>query len=293
MPPHILPSPPPFGAPIWAIWVFFFFAGAAAVLAALPWAVYAGVKKRNWIPLIVIGSGFLCSLSEPMLDLLGHLRWANNLPTAFTNFGIDVPWLIPPCYAAFLGLESYFCYYMLKKGVTVNQCVMVWAVGGVTDAIMETVGLNLNIYEYYGLQPYTLFKFPYWWGFINGASFFTIGFMLWFLVPRLQGIKRLWLLGISPMGMMMAYFTTGWVHILAQNANLPVWTRWVATTITMALCYGLVRFLGSFAAVPEATHNWNFGRMFIYRVLTTSARERMDTRIAVRPRSDDLASTSA
>jgi hypothetical protein len=228
-----------------------------------------------------------------MLDLLGHLRWANNLPTAFTNFGIDVPWLIPPCYAAFLGLESYFCYYMLKKGITVNQCVMVWAVGGLTDAIMETVGLNLNIYEYYGLQPYTLFKFPYWWGFINGASFFTIGFMLWFLVPRLQGIKKLWLLGISPMGMMMAYFTTGWVHILAQNANLPVWTRWVATTITMALCYGLVRFLGSFAAVPEATHNWNFGRMFIYRVLTTSARERMDNRIAVRPTSDDLASTSA
>jgi hypothetical protein len=33
--------------------------------------------------------------------------------------------------------------------------------------------------------------------------------------------------------------------------------------------------------------------MFIYRVLTTSARERMDNRIAVRPTSDDLASTSA
>ena len=63
---------------------------------------------------------------------------------AFTNFGIDVPWLIPPCYAAFLGLESYFVYYMLRKGITVNQCVMVWAVGGLTDAIMETVGLNLR-----------------------------------------------------------------------------------------------------------------------------------------------------
>jgi hypothetical protein len=283
VPPHILPSPPPFGAPGWAIWVFFFVAGAAAVLAALPWSLYAGFAKRNWLPLIVIVSGFLCSLSEPMLDLLGHLRWANNLPTAFTNFGIDVPWLIPPCYAAFLGLESYFCYYMLRRGITVNQCVMVWAVGGVTDAIMETVGLNLHIYEYYGLQPYTLFRFPYWWGFINGASFFTIGFMLWFLVPRLQGARKLWLLAVSPAGMMMTYFTTGWVHILAQNAELPVWTRWVATTVTMALCVGLVRFLGSFAAVAEPTHRWHFGHFFIYRLLTRSARERLDAKVAVRP----------
>jgi hypothetical protein len=291
MPPHILPSPPPFGAPAYAIWIFFFVAGAAAVLAALPWSLYAGLRKRNWLPLLIIGSGFVCSLSEPMLDLLGHLRWANNLPTAFTNFGIDVPWLIPPCYAAFYGLEAYFVFYLLRKGITVNQCLMAFAVGGVTDAIMESVGLNLHIYEYYGLQPYTLFKFPYWWGFINGAAIFTVGFMIWFLVPRLQGLKRLWLIGVAPMGMMAAYFTVGWVHILASNSTLPVWTRWVATTVTMALCIGLVRFLGSFAAVPEATHNWNFGCMFIYRVLTPGARQRMDAKMAVRPRSD-LASTS-
>ncbi len=293
MPPHILPSPPPFGAEPWAIHFFFFFAGAAAVLVALPWAIYAGTRKQNWIPLLVIISGFLTSLSEPMLDMLGHLRWANNLPVAFTNFGIDVPWLIPPCYAAFLGLESYFVYYMLKKGITRKQCLMVWAVGGLTDAIMETVGLNLNIYEYYGLQPYTLLKFPYWWGFINGASFFTIGFMLWFLVPRLKGVQRLWLLGISPMGMMMAYFTTGWVHILAQNAEIPVWSRWVATTITMAMCVGLVWYLSSFAAIKEPTHRWNFWHLFVYRVLTPGARERLDAKTAIRPKSEELTSATA
>lgn len=286
MPPHIWPSPPDFSAGPWAAWGFFFFAGAAAVLIALPWAIYAGARKHNWIPLLVIGSGLLCSLVEPMLDVLGHLRWANDLPVAFSNFGIDIPWLIPPCYAAFLGLESYFVYYLLKKGITVKQCFLAWGVGGLTDAIMETVGLNLNVYEYYGVQPYTLLKFPYWWGFINGASFFTVGFLLWYLIPRLQGARKLWLLLVSPSGMMLAYFVAGWPHILAINSNLPIWAKWVATTIMMGMCLLLVRVLASFAAIPEPTHNWTFARMFYYRVLIPGARDRLDAKMAVRPSSE-------
>ena len=161
LPPYICAGPAPFAASTTAIVIFFLIAGAAAVLAALPWAMYAGVKKSNWIPLIVIISGFLCSLLEPMLDTLGHLQWASNLPVAFTNFGIDIPMLIPPCYAAFLGLESYFCYYLFTKGITVKQTFWAFAIGGITDAIMETVGINLGNYHYYGVQPYTAFGFPY------------------------------------------------------------------------------------------------------------------------------------
>jgi hypothetical protein len=280
MPPNILPSPPDFSASPLAIWIFFFIAGAAVVLVALPWAIRAAVKDRHWMPLISIGGGFLCSLLEPMLDLLGHLRWANNLPTAFTNFGIDVPWLIPPCYAAFLGLESYFCYYMLSRGITVKQCYMVFGVGIVTDAIMETVGLNLHIYEYYGVQPFTLFKFPYWWGFINGASFFTVGFILWYLVPRLTGRQRLWLVLAPPTGMMAAYFMAGWPHILTINSTLPTWTKWVACTIMMAMCLALIRGIAYFAGVREETMAWTFPKLFAFRVMLPGARERMVDRMA-------------
>ncbi|NKQ54182.1 hypothetical protein HFP15_14940 [Amycolatopsis sp. K13G38] len=275
MPPFILPSPPDFAAGPVATWVFFFVAGAAVVLIALPWAIRAAAKDRNFIPILAIGGGFLCSLLEPMLDLLGHLRWANDQPTAFTNFGIDVPWLIPPCYAAFLGLESYFCYYMLKKGITVKQCFMVFSVGIFTDAIMETVGLNLHIYEYYGIQPYTLFKFPYWWGFINGVSFWTVGAIMWFLVPRLKGAQRLWLLLAPPTGMMAAYFTVGWPHFLALNSTLPTWAKWVATTIMMAMCLGLVRIVAYFAAVPEPKMHWTLPKIFAFRFMLPGARQRM------------------
>lgn len=273
-------SPPPFNASEFAIHFFFFFAGAAAVLAAIPWAIYAGVKKDNWVPIFVVAGGFLTSLSEPMLDMLGHLRWARNLPVAFKNFGIDVPMLIPPCYAAFFGLEAYFVYYLLKKGITVKQALMAFAIGGITDAIMETMGLNLNIYEYYGLQPYTLFKFPYWWGFINGAAIFTVGFLHWYFVPRLKGIQYLWMVTFGPAGMMMLYFTAGWPHILGLNSTLPIWMKYTLTAITMVLCVLAVRLMASFAAIDSPTHNWTFLRMFFYRVLTPGARAKLDAKMA-------------
>lgn len=280
-PPNMCPSPPDFAAGPWASWGFFFFAGALAVFIAIPWAISRIVKHRDWLPMIIIGSGFICSLLEPMLDLLGHLRWANDLPVAFTNFGIDIPWLIPFCYAAFLGLESYFVYVFFKAGVTVKQIMfMMLPICIMTDAVMETVGLNLGVYEYYGYQPYTLLLFPYWWGFINAASFITVGYLIWFLEPRLKGAQRLALLFVAPTGMMIAYFSTGWPHLLAHNSTMPEWGRFLFATITMAACAGLVRIIAGVVAVPEPTMNWTFGRMVASRFMLPSYRQRMVERLA-------------
>lgn len=78
--------------------------------------------------------------------------------------------------------------------------------------------------------------------------------------------------------MMAAYFVCGWPHILALNATIPTWTKWVATTIMMGLCLMLVRGLAYFAAIPEPTHNWTFLRVFFYRVMTNRARARVSKR---------------
>lgn len=205
-PPNIQPAPGPFTASPTAELIFFFVAGAAVVLFAVPWAVRAAVRSRNFTPLLVMGSGLICSLLEPMLDMLGHLHWAHNLVPAFTNFGITVPALIPLCYVAFLGLEAYFCYFVIRNGAHVQHFMMLLGIGIITDAVMETIGINLGIYLYYGVQPYKFLNFPYWWGFINGGSFVTVGAVLAFAVPRLRGAHKLWLLLAAPFGMMVAYF---------------------------------------------------------------------------------------
>src|SRR5271156_3627352 len=110
-PTNIKPSPGDFIASTSAQLTFFFIAGAAVVIFALPWALKAAVRGKNYTPLLVIGSGLLSSPLEPMLDMLGHRRWAKNLVPPFTNFGISGPALIPVFSVAFLRLEAYFCYF--------------------------------------------------------------------------------------------------------------------------------------------------------------------------------------
>lgn len=271
-PPNMQPAPGEFTASTVSEVIFFFVAGAAVVIFALPWAIRAALGSRNFVPLLVLGSGLLCSLLEPMLDLLGHLHWAHNLVPAFTNFGITVPALIPLCYVAFLGLESYFCYFVIRNGAHRNVFFMLLGLGIATDALMESIGINLGVYLYYGVQPYKFFNFPYWWGFINGGSFVTVGAILAFAVPRLKGAQKLLLLLAAPFGMMVAYFGVGSIHILALNSTIPVWMRWVATTIMMVMMVGwmviLHRLVGRPAELPAP--RWTTWQVFAYGKLTPS-----------------------
>jgi hypothetical protein len=270
-PPNIKPSPGDFICSAPAQLAFFFIAGAAVVIFAFPWAIRAAAKK-NYTPLLVIGSGFICSLLEPMLDMLGHLHWAKNLVPAFTNFGITVPALIPLCYVAFLGLESYFCYFVIRNGAHAKHFVMMLGLGIVTDALMETIGINLGVYTYYGVQPYKFLNFPYWWGFINGGSFVTVGAILAYAVPRLKGGQKFLLLIAAPCGMMFNYFGVGWVHILASNSTMPVALRWVATTIMMAMMVGWMFVLHKLVGRPNdmPAPNWTLWRIFAYGKVTPS-----------------------
>ncbi|WP_431232996.1 hypothetical protein ACQ856_27265 [Mycolicibacterium psychrotolerans] len=265
-PPNILPAPGDFSVSLTAEIAFFLIAGALAVVVALPWAIRAAVRSRNYVPLIVLASGLICSLLEPMLDLLGHLHWANNLIPAFTNFGITVPLLIPPCYMAFLGLEAYFCYFVIRNGAHASHFVMLLGMGIVTDAIMETAGINLGTYLYYGVQPFSFLNFPYWWGFINGGSFVTIGAILAFAVPRLKGTQKLLLLLVAPFGMMVAYFGVGFPHILIHNSTLPTAVRWLGAAVMMAMMVGWMFVLHRLVGRPNSqpAPKWTFWRVFAY-----------------------------
>lgn len=278
-PPNVIPSDQPTLGPagLGAEVAFFFIAGAAVVFLALPWAIRSAVKNSNWLPLIVMLGGLICSLEEAMLDMLGHLHWAPDLSMAYTNFGVSVPMLIPLCYVAFLGLMSYFCYFVIRNGAKLQHYFMLLAMGGILDAVMETIGINLGVYKYYGVQPFEFLNFPYWWGFINGASFVAVGAILAYFVPRARGARK-WALVMAPSyGMAGTYFTVGWIHLIAHNSALPTWARWVAAAAMMVeACFFMVllhHFQGRKADEPALA--WTLPRMFAYVVVPGRRRDEL------------------
>jgi len=273
---ELLGSPPTNVASDFEAWFFLFWAGLLVVVFALPWAISVLVRRKDWFPLLALGAGLITSLGEPMLDLVGHLRWSENLQgPAFTNFGIDVPLLIPPCYALFMGLEAYWVYTIIQRGVTVKQFFLMFAAIGVSDAIMEHPGVIMGVYEYYGSQPFEFYKFPFYWSFTNGAAIATIGVLFHYVWPILKEKGGWAQLGILPLGILgttMAEFGTGFPVFLAINADIPTWLQWVIGSGTLILSTVWIRTLALFVC-RDTEIEWTFWGIFRSRFMLPHQRE--------------------
>jgi hypothetical protein len=249
-------------------WFFTAYAGAAVVLLALPWALRRLQKHRDWLPILMLIGGAITSLGEPQLDLVSHLRWANNLPgPAFTMFGLHVPALIPPCYMLFMGLESYWLLMLLQRGITKRQFAWAAFFVGLSDAIMENPGLMMHTYEYYGHQPFKFGDFVYYYAFTNSVAICTIAVLAYFLWPRVKGNGWM-MLAIVPLGIIgttIGEFGTGFPVFLALNSEMPTWLQWAVGSLTLGLAVVWIRVLAEFAAT-ETVARFSLWTLFKARV---------------------------
>jgi hypothetical protein len=267
-------------------WFFTAYAGAMVVLLALPWAFRRGFKHRDWLPLLALIGGAVTSLGEPELDFVSHLRWATNLPgPAFKNFGLSVPLLIPPCYMLFMGLESYWIYKMIARGINKKQFMYMAAAVGLSDAIMEHPGLAMHTYQYYGNQPFKDGLFPWYYAFTNSVAICTIGVLIAFLWPvvRNKGYLQLAIIPLGIIGTCAGEFGTGFPVFLALNSGMTTWLQWVVGSITLVLAVLWIRVLAEIVG-KETDVDWTFWGMFFARFMTPKQRHRYiekKTRIAV------------
>ena len=235
-------------------WFFTAYAGALVVVLALPWAIRAWQKRRDALPLLMLGAGALTSLGEAQLDFVSHLRWANNLPgPAFSMYGLHVPALIPPCYMLFMGLEAYWIVKVLQRGITKAQFAWLAFFVGLSDAIMENPGLLMHTYQYYGNQPFKFGDFPYYYAFTNSVAICTIAVLGYFVWPRVKD-KGWLMLAILPLGIIgttIGEFGTGFPVFLALNSNIATWLEWVIGSLTLGLAVIWIRVLAEFVAREE------------------------------------------
>jgi hypothetical protein len=272
---RLLPASAPLHPSSFEGWFFTFWAGALVVLIALPWAVLAVKRRGDWLPLLALGAGAITSLGEPMLDHVGHLRWADNLPgPAFSNFGLHVPALIPPCYMLFMGLEAYWIYSIIQRGINKRQFFLMFAAVAVSDAIMEHPGLAMHTYEYYGNQPFKDGLFPFYWSFTNGVAICTIAVLIHFLWPQLKG-KGWLMLGVLPLGIIgttMGEFGSGFPVFLAINANMATWLQWVIGSLTLVIAVLWIAVCAELVA-RETEVRWTFWGLFRSRFMLPHHRE--------------------
>lgn len=250
-----LPAAPPLDFPVAEDALNVAFAAAAVVLAlSVVWAV------RNWrvtgspLHLLCLAGGLISSLDEAIVDILGKC-WFPNKGIAYTAYGRQVPWWVVFCYVIFFGNLPYLFVRGFQKGIKKRffwQCI---AAGFAFNALIEMPVLSVDVYTYYGHQPFNLGGFPLWWMFVNTGGALSAGFLIWrFGLPLVQ--RRPALLAAVPLVTAPTYLAWSVIVGLPLHTTLNTGASLALTTVagavTIALCLGAYHLMTEVACSDGA-----------------------------------------
>lgn len=214
---------------------------------ALALAIRKLLKGQGPLLLYCIIGGALAASFEPVVDVLGmvYLKEQGALGT-FTILDRTMPLYICFVYPWYVGGLGYLAYKLFKRGVTMRDLFLLWAVDFLVDVILETPGILAGTYLYYGHQPFNIWGFPLWWGFVNPVMPMVAGALIFHIRPHLD---RPWklpaVIACIPMADGIANGTTAWPMWAALNQeNVSyVWT-YLASFATLGLALFSVWIIG-------------------------------------------------
>ena len=205
------------------------------------------VKGKGPLLLYCIIGGALAACFEPVVDVLGlvFLKEHGALGT-FTILDRTMPLYICFVYPWYVGGLGYLAYKLFKRGVTMRDLFVLWAVDCLIDVVLESPGILAGTYLYYGHQPFNIWGFPLWWGFVNPVMPMVAGALIFHLRPHLNTAWKLpAVIACIPMADGIANGATAWPMWAALNqADVSyVWT-YLASFATLGLALFSVWIIG-------------------------------------------------
>jgi hypothetical protein len=212
------------------------------------------VQGKGPVLLYCVLGGALAATFEPIVDVLGlvYLKEENALGT-FTILDRTMPLYICFVYPWYVGGLGYLCYRLFQRGITTKGLFAMWGVIAVVDVLLESPGIVLDTYLYYGKQPFDIWGFPLWWGFVNPVMPMLAGALIYRVKPHLPGWKLAAVILFIPMADGVANAAAGFPMWIALNQTdvSYVWT-YLAGFITLGLSLLCVWLISLAVARPVA-----------------------------------------
>jgi hypothetical protein len=206
----------------------------ATLLAAH--CVLHALRGRSVLPVLALAGGVIALPIEAFWDVNVQFRFATNShPVALTEFGRHIPLYLAFIYPAFIGWGSFLGYRLIRKGTTVRGLLVLPACFFLADAVIEIAGIKLDLWGYYGHQPFTIARWPILFGALNGTIPLLGGGLLAVLERRLVGWRRPLLALAVPSAYVGIYAIAGWPMWAALNANVSPPVEWLAGSVSIAI----------------------------------------------------------
>jgi hypothetical protein len=225
--------------------------------------------RRDPLLLVCVAGGLLMGILEPMLDYLGLLWFADdNVAIANTLFERHIPLYVILGYAFFFGAQAYIIYRGILAGRPTTFFVGCVAASWVFDAALQITGAQLDLYSYYGNQPYLIGGAPAWWFSIDACFDLFAALAFFVLRHRMRGWGVLLVVPLLPCIYAGLNGALGWPVFTALNTNYDTAANgngsdlavWAGGTVTIAL-----------ALVAATTAIWLIGRIVTARAAWSAA----------------------
>lgn len=199
----------------------------------------------------LIGGGIAC-LFEPIVDTLGLCYIRQNAATmTFSSMGRDFPLFINFVYIWYVGGLAYLAYRIYSTGVTRKMVFQLYLIDVFINIWLESPGVLMGAYEYYGPQPLNFWGLPLWWVCVNPLMPMTAGALIYRLSPYLPGWRLALVIAFIPMSDGIANGAAAWPMWTALNLDAPLVVTHLAWLVTLGLALTSVWILSFVVARPE------------------------------------------
>jgi hypothetical protein len=217
------------------------------------WALSDERRRGPALPLLLAG-GALSVICEPVYDNL-VLFWypPHQQLSAFHVFGRTVPICVVIGYAWFCGGLPYLAARLFGRGISARG---LWMLAGAV-LILDFVAIGLtswiDIAGFYGGQPFDVAGYPLWWGAVDIFNVIVAGAVVQYLLPRLTGARRLYLVLVPTLVVGAAMGAVAGPVAIALNSNWSGLGKALGALATVGLGAAAVRLVaGAVVRKPAA-----------------------------------------
>ena len=199
----------------------------------------------------LIGGGIAC-LFEPIVDVLGlaYIRQHATL-TTFSSMGRDFPLFINFVYIWYVGGLAYLAYRIFSTGVTRKAVFQLYVIDVFINIWLESPGVLMGAYEYYGPQPLNFWGLPLWWVCVNPLMPLTAGALIYRMSPYLPRWRMALVIAFIPMADGIGNGAAAWPVWTALNRNSSLLVTHLAWVVTLGLALTFVWVLSYVVGRPD------------------------------------------
>ena len=227
------------------VYTVFYILLAVNVAGSLGWLIWKARREETPLPLAAFaGSLAIACVLPPIYNTLTLVWFPSNIPLPFvTAFGMKDPFFDFLGYALFIGFGGYFLCAQLQRGAGARVVWLTFAAWGLADLALEIPFLQLDLYTYYGHQPFLIGGFPLHWVFMNGLVPVLTGLLMYGAAERWPGGRggAAWRVAACPAIAGALLFIPLAPVATALNADVPQGLRYAASLLSILISLAAMR----------------------------------------------------